>query len=141
VIRKAILGLLCLSVTHCGPRFLTTYDLEPPERQDGKVCVNNCQLTLQQCEATLITQRESCLSRVQMSINSCKNREAQLAASNPYYVPNSCLDFTSCSYDSELCNSRYRQCFKNCGGTVWAVTQCVSNCEEVQGPLINRRVE
>lgn len=128
-------GLLLL-LNACGPVYRTTYQLSPPDSARGRSCVNTCQATLQQCEATETYAHEECENRAERGYQACEARKTyepdpKKGWKKPVCVEN-CLD-CSRAYcappDNDKCESRYRDCYVNCGGTVETIVECTSNCD------------
>ncbi len=130
-----VLALLTLStmVAGCSPEFETIYQYYPPKSFNGRKCVNECQLTLQQCEATEQAREQSCLDRVAMCESSKVMAPDPILGWNSPTCVRNCNCSKSCqSTNLDLCNGRYRTCYSNCGGTMSSYKQCVRYCNEMQ---------
>lgn len=133
VIVPAIL-LLC----SCGPVYRTAYDFTLPNDLRGRECINQCQASWEQCESNAIQVQQGCLNRAQQAYQTCESRKKYLPDpkkgwDNPKCIENcfSCYESYCSEPDLETCNSRYRDCYGNCGGIVKSKTECVAHCCQI----------
>ena len=132
-LKLALSFLLIAFLTSCGPVYKTNYTYIPPENEEGKSCIFQCDNTKLQCYQLEDMRYQRCLDRADRDYYRCE--------ANRRYVYNykkkrrecrhNCYCFrSSCSQTREVCDDRYRTCYQTCGGSVTSETVCVSNCEE-----------
>ena len=134
--KKQILVVCVLLFTSCVPVYKTNYTFLPPETERGRECVNACQMTLQQCEANEQTAYQGCLSRASYEYTTCEAGKVVvphplLGWSAPQCVRNCNCYSSYCKPPSgELCNARYAECYRNCGGQVNSEKVCIRYCKK-----------
>jgi hypothetical protein len=132
-VRKLLLVICSVFLlSGCGPVYQTHYSYIPPHSWRGRRCINRC-----------LADRSFCRSQCQTNAQSCETNanliampaylsyvQQQNAANQP--ITNSVSDFADYSNCSDHCGceSSYRACFVNCGGQVFANTQCVAFCHQ-----------
>ena len=133
-------AILLLSAAGCGPQYKTYYSLTPPETASGLQCLNTCQSIMQQCEANQLMEYNNCEQNALREYQICEAGrvmapDPKLGWSAPRCVRNcSCSRDWCSSPDPEVCQSRYYECYSNCGGIVNTSTVCVANCENTPPP-------
>jgi hypothetical protein len=126
--RSTIAGL-ALALCGCA----TEYTYTPPTTAEGRACAGHCQDTqmscrvaqdrrrdgeMEQCKSESAQKQSQCEHDSQIEYDACL-RYAKTDADRKGCHKQSCDQpgcFASSSYD--LCDSDYRACYQNCGGTV-----------------------
>jgi len=132
-VRKLLLvicGVFLLS--GCGPVYQTHYSYVPPHSWRGRRCVNRCLNDRSFCRSQCQTNDQSCQSNANLEampeyLMYVHHRQQQNEPA--YRSPSDFADYSNCT-DSCGCESSYRACFTNCGGSVLANTQCVAFCNQ-----------
>jgi len=101
-------------LTGCSPRYHYVYT--PPDSAEGRLCVNQCLNSQQQCETLNQNAYQQCQNNrnwAMQSYNQClayaPNKKAR---KNCSYPP------TCSSPSSGQCETNYRSCYQSCGGRV-----------------------
>jgi hypothetical protein len=122
--------LLIVALMGCGPVYQTDYIFRPPEDYNGRNCILQCDNMKMQCEQSAEMSYQDCEHRNAIEYDHCMRRE------KVYNKKGDCIencycsqDTWSCSRDFSRCDLNYRQCYRNCGGTVLEQNRCVSNCQ------------
>ncbi|PIZ04121.1 MAG: hypothetical protein COY58_05555 [Gammaproteobacteria bacterium CG_4_10_14_0_8_um_filter_38_16] len=133
---------LCLAVmtgvfllSGCGPEYQTVYSYTPPHSWRGKKCVNRCLTKRTYCENTCRSQAQTCRTEAKLEALPAYlhyDHEQRNAGNPDYETVGDFADYSGCS-DHCGCQSTYRACFENCGGSVFASTQCVAFCPKPTG--------
>ena len=114
--RQKIVGLtiafLCYLSVGCGPIYDTKYSFTLPETPQGKMCVSGCERTKFLCERDENRKQENCERQAKRV---CEGRR-------------DCYGSPDCLVDYSQCESRYRRCYQDCGGTVESRKVCVMGC-------------
>ena len=134
--RLFVFCLLALAAGACTPVYQTSYAYDVPDDEQGKFCVNQCQLARQSCDM-------SCQSREQV----CQAERAEQAAlSYSRYVkeradkgepiekePRDFRRYGSCDNNNcgGRCASTFRSCYMSCGGRVLETKTCTLFCDGV----------
>lgn len=124
--------LITLLLTSCGPVYRTTYHLEPPETQMGRMCANQCLDQKHRCIRDCNYYRSQCQSAEQLlqgtiMVLQSTNPEKDSATSRyPSHSSRCNEQHESCM---EYCEADHRSCHTNCGGRVIKETKCTRNCE------------
>jgi hypothetical protein len=130
---KQVLVISLLSiVTGCAPVYRTFYEYKPIASGTGKKCANECIYIKQQCESNAIQSFNACQARVELAYQGCMSRQVfGYDNEGVWGCQQNCFCFRdSCTDTTPSCEEPYKDCYVNCGGTVVATTQCVSNCEK-----------
>lgn len=120
---------LTITVAACGPVYRTTYDYIPPEDAAGKQCLNQCLQMFEMCRSSAenraAQERASCQQNATLAYAAC------LATAKTDLERSRCSSTSSCNREADIsqCNSEYRLCYRNCGGTVKSREVCVSGCK------------
>lgn len=124
----------------------TEYTYAPPQNQEGRQCVTQCQATQSACRNNRVTnasaEKQSCKTKAGSENAQCKkdadeefrrcDTEAQaeylaclkFSTNRAYCLKKQCFKKScfesscSSSADFSFCDSEYRACYQNCGGSV-----------------------
>lgn len=134
--RTLLLIASILALASCGPTYQTFYDYKPMKNATSKRCANDCIALKQDCQSIALQDYNSCQTRAEIAYQSCEDRKYfGYNKKGEWECLENCYCFReSCSENSARCEESYKECYVNCGGTVVATTQCVSNCEEAAAP-------
>lgn len=128
--------LAALLLAGCGPVYRTTYQFSLPDSQRARECVNACQATRQQCEGNAEYAHQQCMNRSEQAYQNCEARKSyEPDPKRGWDKPKCVKNCISCSRpycsqpDKGACESRYRDCYVACGGTVEKTVECTSNCD------------
>ena len=141
-IRAVLLLVAAFIVTACA----TEYQYTPPASEDGKRCVQQCQLTQgscrnsqfqnasvaqQQCESAAVEKVAHCRTIADIEYDRCQQEsQIEYQACLKYSNNRSACLRKSCqkkhcskpscylSANYEFCDSEFRVCYQNCGGKV-----------------------
>lgn len=131
-----------LALASCGPVYQTTYDLQPPDTPEGKICANQCVQIRQTCEQNCGFEYDRCMDREYREadrryhdyVRERKRENKPIERSRSSFVYSySCND--SCT---DECDVRQRQCHSTCGGEIYSETVCTAFCDDAP-PDIPRR--
>ncbi|MCI5222013.1 MAG: hypothetical protein D3924_04915 [Candidatus Electrothrix sp. AR4] len=122
------ISILIMTMSACGPIYKTEYILQPPETQQGQVCVMQCEQNRMQCKNNKKGDSKDCEHRNQIArlkLETCINSGAI-----------SCYDTTEpCpELNFNQCNKEHRYCYQSCGGKVIPQVTCAGywgwECED-----------
>ncbi|WP_448206825.1 hypothetical protein [Azospirillum sp. sgz302134] len=133
----ALLFLLLLPLSACGPMYDTQYTMVPPRSAEGRMCVMSCQQGQNFCRQSCQMEQQSCRAdaRERAMMDYRAYVHTQTVERKP--IKKSPSDFErSCSTSSceSRCESDHRQCYVDCGGQVIARQVCTFNCDKVPPP-------
>lgn len=129
LIRLGAVIALAIATAACGPVYRTTYDYIPPGDAAGKQCLNQCLQIFEMCRSTAENrasqERASCQQSATLAYAAC------VATAKSDLERSRCSSASSCNREADIshCNSEYRLCYQNCGGTVTSREVCVSGCQ------------
>ncbi|EKD77159.1 MAG: hypothetical protein ACD_42C00458G0002 [uncultured bacterium] len=129
-----LFALICsvLMLSGCGPIYQTHYSYIPPHSRHGRRCINRCLSDRSMCRGQCQTNQQSCQTNANLIAmpQYLSYVQQRNAANEPVNLSISDFaDYSNCS-DHCGCESTYRACFTNCGGSVLANTQCVAFCNQ-----------
>lgn len=134
---KSIFLLLTLilsvfALSGCGPIYQTQYSYIPPHSWRGRKCSNRCLSSRAICRSECQTNNQSCETNANMAAMPAYMAYVQRRDNENKPVYNNVRDYADYSNCSDHCGceSTYRACFTNCGGSVIANTQCVAFCNQ-----------
>ena len=131
-VRAALILLLALNLTGCGPIYSTRTELIPPSTAEGKLALNDCLHHKQECS------------------NSCQNIQVQCEQNEAIrHVATEVVEAlarkdgddkkhrsrgSKCNQHMKNCGNgcenTYLACFQNVGGIVNTYRECVYNCHK-----------
>lgn len=133
---RALLFLLLLPLSACGPIYETQYTMVPPKTAEGRMCIVNCQQGRNLCRQGCKIDERSCKAdaRVRAEDDYRAYAHAQRVEKKP--IKKSPRDFEyayhcSTSRCDQECDTDHRQCYIDCGGQVIARTVCTSGCDQI----------
>ena len=119
--------LMGLSVG-CGPVYKTVYAFDPPRDAAGRRCIVQCDTQRQQCQELEALKSERC--RAEARIAELEYEQCQANAKDPKRCSRR---YVSCDHgDIARCESAYRICYQNCGGSVRSKTVCTAHCDKAK---------
>lgn len=121
-----ILFSTLLTAVGCGPVYETQYTLTPPESAEGRACTFQCENSKSQCEQLEEIKQERCEERAQLERERCEWDFRRRGKEPKWYD----CGGSSCSSETERCETQYRRCFELCGGKVTATNVCVYGCQQ-----------
>ena len=149
------LVILLAMLAACGPRYETEITLTPPETEQGRICVAQCQGTEEICRAREDTEAARCEVRAEREADrnrrQCERRVDRklrlcLAAARNVDDQNACHfkhgadaserihcdrgSYKQCRPDYGRCQQRFEACYIGCGGQVSKRKVCVANCDQ-----------
>ncbi len=133
IVRAVLFGLL-LGSTGCGPMYDTRYTFVPPESQSGRTCTFQCENSKMQCQQIEQMRNDTCEERARIEQQQCQWNMQMQGKKEKWYD----CGLSSCSEDTERCESQYRSCFQMCGGTVRSETVCIANCDQIPRQELGR---
>lgn len=132
----ALLFVLLLPLSACGPMYETQYTMVPPKTAEGRMCVMNCQQGRNLCRQSCKIDEQSC--RAEARARAAEDYRAYVHAQQVEKKPikKSPRDFeyaygcgtSSCERE---CDTDHRQCYTSCGGQVISRRVCTSSCDQV----------
>ncbi|MCB1888173.1 MAG: hypothetical protein KDH20_11255 [Rhodocyclaceae bacterium] len=132
----AALLLSAILLAGCGPVYRTTHHFTLPDSQRGRECVNACQATRQQCEATAEYAYQQCMNREESRYQMCEARKSfEPDPKKGWDKPRCVNNCAPCprphcrQADVKTCDARYRDCYVSCGGTIETSVECTRNCD------------
>ncbi|WP_041795432.1 hypothetical protein [Pararhodospirillum photometricum] len=136
--RLLAVGLLIGVAAACGPIYETSYEFRAPRSPEGRVCTSQCLNWQQNCTHSCQRDEERCKDREREDARREYRRyvdEKRRAGQKVTKTESSFYDGYGCARSScrDDCDSMYRQCFVNCGGSVVPNTVCTAFCDKA-GP-------
>ena len=116
-----LVSLMLVALSACGPMYKTEYILEPPETQQGQVCIMQCEQNRTQCKNNIKSALKDCQHR---------NEIASIKLENCIKSGDmTCYDTrTPCRpLNFEQCNKEHRYCYQSCGGKAIPQVTCVDS--------------
>jgi hypothetical protein len=133
---KSIKHLVILFfITACGPVYQTDYQIVPPQDNMGRMCANNCLLSMQNCQQTCRIEESHCTERARLMERNeyLEYVTVQTASGKPVKrnAPTA-RRYYDCSQDAcyGSCTNSYHICHTNCGGQIVPHTYCTAFCEQ-----------
>ncbi len=102
-----------------SPIYKTEYILQPPETQQGQICVMQCEQNRMQCKNNKKGDVKDCEHRNEINLLKFENCVSTGVAS--------CLDTSESCRELDLaqCNEEHRYCYQSCGGKVTPQVACI----------------
>ena len=147
--------VLLTALAACGPRYETEVTLTPPESEQGRICIAQCQNTEEICRARVDTEaarceleaerdadrrRRQCERRVDRKLDICRagaSTASELGACHAKHGLGSTerarcdrRPLNQCRPDYDRCQQRFEGCYIGCGGQVAKRQVCVANCDQ-----------
>ena len=136
MIRKCWAAVLMLVMAGCGPIYETVYSYQPPRSAEGRMCTSQCHQINQYCKQNCELREQTCQGNAQQEANRQydsyvrERRRAHLEikkSPSDFYSSYGCSSSSSCS---SACDSNYRMCYTNCGGTITSHQECTMFCDQ-----------
>lgn len=143
--RSILLGCLLAAVlTACGyvpkkePVYSTQTTNALPNSEAGRLCIAQCQQTLQLCENNSDMAYQSCKAeRLIRAESEYRDYLRSLRPGEKKRRDLSSFEISSCYRGDPACSTNYTQCYLNCGGVITEQTFCTSNCDRMTPPQPN----
>lgn len=119
---KIIFWLVSLSVISACSLKNPTYEFSAAENVQQQQCFDHCAQILKFCKRLDRQQYQLCsmqrmMNRIQLS--GCCGRAAPCFSS-----------YSVCTTEQYQCNSDFRACYEQCGGTVTEIAPCEKDCDK-----------
>ncbi|MGD9511283.1 MAG: hypothetical protein AB7I59_19755 [Geminicoccaceae bacterium] len=132
-------ALLALAVLgSCAPEYQTSYRLDMPRplSEEARQCLARCDRARDACFVPARDEFAACTERALMVQDQCRaNAQIEYQICQRAYAPtgqdcyHAACDRPVCDTPAfALCETDYRRCFADCGGTVVEDRRCVANC-------------
>ncbi len=121
---------LCTLLTSCNPIYNSEYSYTPPKSNIAKMCTANCVQGKNACQQRCRIDTENCRLRAQQNAIFAYENYKQEQAKLNMPLMKTLKDFdkgSSCSTSCD-CETTYRACYSECGGTVTEHKKCVAFC-------------
>ena len=132
--RLVAVMLLAVFATACEPVYRTNYIFTPPESEQGKICVNQCEQIKQTCYLNCKIESQACIQDAWREARIEYReyvREMEEAGEDIVKTPDDFFNPMFCGEEScaSRCDNSHRACYPMCGGMVESYTYCAANCE------------
>jgi hypothetical protein len=123
--RLSVLLFSCATLLLAGCQ-TTRYELRPPASETGRLCVTQCAGNKEACRDNEVRsahrEKEDCERRTEHKLHDClrgaDSPETRRNCENKN-KPSSCSAYEN----TERCESDYRNCYAQCGGTVTKIVE------------------
>lgn len=132
VIKLSIFVILILSLFGCGSIYQTIYSYQPPQTQEGKVCVSQCMQIKKTCQHICLLQDRNCrLTEHQAAYYRYTQYQASRTAHGlpvERHINDFDQSYSKC-FQSCSCEVGFNQCYQKCGGTISEHKECTAFCD------------
>jgi hypothetical protein len=126
-----LLILMVSLLSACGPIYQTTYTYSPPSSQTGKMCVNQCLQTKNNCQQMCQLQDQNCRMQARQDAfyryQQYRDEQTSRGEKNDRSIDSFDDSYSRCNHSCH-CVSDFNICYENCGGVVQKNKVCTAFC-------------